>query len=97
MLSTAKGNSFCNFYRYKQQQIYHRVWQVSKLGCNLIFNLPLTKHVFKQKLEDKRPIRRFLLALAEGPSWPLVKMTQNSLTDGRGANNKGLKVRFDIF
>ena len=30
------------------------------------------------ELEDKRPIGRFLLALAEGPSGPLVKM----VTDG---------------
>ena len=46
------------------------------------------------KLEDKRPIGRFLLALAEGPSGPLVEM----VTDGVSQEGPtGICVLLDFF
>ena len=36
-------------------------------------------HLFV-RLEDQRPIERFLLALAEGPSGPFVKRVTNGLS-----------------
>ena len=75
-----------------------------KQGSNAIF-LAIVIYYMSQsnksfiKLEDKRPIWRFLLAFAEGPSGPLDKIVTNKVLmirqnrHGQGAN-EALIVRF---
>ena len=61
------------------------------------YSIIYIKYIYKHyyylfSLEDKRPIGRFLLALAKGPTGPLVK---NVTPDERGAND-ALIVRFGM-
>ena len=44
------------------------------------YHLYVNKYLIK--LEDRRPIRCFLLALAEGPLGPIVTVRQNHLKQG---------------